>query len=105
MASVLNMKENKGFCDEVFTELSDIKERIIRLRDKSAAGRISKDKDVDGGVFGRQLAELADQIDWRLQILSHSCSYDWAGSTDYEGAQVETGKVKDTGFSPGYLGG
>ncbi len=103
MASVMNVKESKGFCDEVFTELSSMKRKIVELRDRSAAGGVRED--IGGGKFGRQLAELADQIDWKLQILSHSCSYDWRGSADYEGAQVEAGKAKDAEFSPGYLGG
>jgi hypothetical protein len=103
MASVMNVKENDGFCNEVFTQLSDIKKKIVALEKQSSAGAMLND--IDGGKFVRQLAELADQIDWRLQILSHSCSHDWTGSVDYEGAQVEAGKVKDVDFSPGYLGG
>ncbi len=103
MASVLNVKESKGFCDEVFTQLIDMKKKILELKNRSSAGGMQKDN--DGGKFGRHLGELADEIDWRLQILSHSCSHDWAGSVDYEGAQVEAEKSKDVDFSPGYLGG
>ena len=103
MASVMNVKESVGYCDEVFTRLSDIKTKIVELEKHSTAGRMLND--IDGGKFVRQLAELADQIDWRLQILSHSCSHVWAGSTEYEGAQVDTKIVKDVEFSPGYLGG
>jgi hypothetical protein len=103
MASVMNMKETGVFCDEVFTQLSEIKKKIVELKRRSSAGGMLND--IDGGKFVRQLGELADQIDWRLQILSHSCSHDWAGSVDYEGAQVEAEKVKDVEFSPGYLGG
>ena len=103
MASVMNVKENKGFCDEVFTELTDMKERLLRLKDGSAAGMVMRD--IDGGKFGRHLAELAEQIDWKLQILAHSCSFDWTGSVDYEGAEVEAAKIKDEEFSPGYIGG
>ncbi len=103
MASVLNVKESKGFCDEVFTELSAMKRKLVELKERSSAGGMQEG--IEGGKFGRQLAELAEQIDWRLQILSHSCPYDWRGSVDYEGAQVEAEKVKDVEFSPGYLGG
>ncbi len=105
MATVMNMKESNGFCDEVYAELAGMKEKIIKLRDRSAAK--SPGTDIDGGLFRRHLGELADQIDWKLQILSHSCSVDWKGSMDYEEtAQVNTmEKSEDVDFSPGYIGG
>jgi len=105
MSSLMNVKESKGFCDEVYTQLTEMKERIIELKDRSVAK--SPGKDIEGGMFGRHLSELADQIDWKLQILSHSCSVDWKGSTDYaETAQVNTiEKSGDINFSPGYVGG
>jgi hypothetical protein len=103
MASVMNVKETGIFCDEVFTQLTGIKKKIVELEKRSNAGGVLND--IDGGKFVRQLAELAEQIDWKLQILSHSCSHDWAGSADYEGAQIEAETVKNAEFSPGYLGG
>jgi hypothetical protein len=103
MASVMNTKESEVFCDDVFTQLSDIKQKILALEKRSSAGGMLND--IDGGKFVRQLAELADQIDWRLQILAHSCSHNWAGSVEYEGAEVDAARVKDVEFSPGYLGG
>jgi hypothetical protein len=107
MASLLNLKESKGFCDEVYTQLADMKERIIALKNRSVAK--SPGKDIEGGMFVRHLSELADQIDWKLQILSHSCTVDWKGSADYtETAQVnavEKPKTGDVDFSPGYVGG
>lgn len=105
MASLTNVKESKAFCDEVYTQLTDMKEKIIELKDRSAAE--SPGKDIEGGLFVRHLGELADQIDWKLQILSHSCSVDWKGSADYaETAQVNTTeKSGDSEFSPGYVGG
>lgn len=105
MASVMNVKESKGFCDEVYTQLADMKEKIIELKGRSVAE--SPGKDIEGGMFVRHLGELADQIDWKLQILSHSCPVDWKGSADYpETAQVNTTeKSGDIESSPGYLGG
>jgi hypothetical protein len=105
MASVLNVKESKGFCDEVYTQLADMREKIIALKDRSVAK--SPGKDIEGGMFVRHLGELADQIDWKLQILSHSCPVDWQGAADYaETAQVNTKeKSEDIEFSPGYVGG
>ncbi len=105
MASLMNLKESKGFCDEVYTQLADMKDKIIKLRDRSGAK--SPGKDIEGGMFRRHLSELADQIDWKLQILSHSCHVDWKGSADYEEvAQVNSiEKSGDIEFSPGYVGG
>ncbi len=105
MASLMNVKESKGFCDEVYTELAEMKARIIELKDRSVAN--SPGKDIEGGMFGRHLGELADQIDWKLQILSHSCNVDWKGSVDFEEtAQVNAiEKPGDIEFSPGYVGG
>ncbi len=105
MASLMNAKESKEFCDEVYTKLADMKERIIELKDRSVAK--SPGKDIEGGMFGRHLSELADQIEWKLQILSHSCPVDWKGSAEYaEIAEVNTiEKSADIEFSPGYVGG
>lgn len=103
MASVMNAKESERFCDDVYTELSGIKNKILALKERSAAGGVLGD--LDGGRFVRQLTELAEQIDWRLQILAHSCSHTWTGSAGYEGAQVEGEAAKDVEFSPGYIGG
>ena len=105
MASLMNVKESKGFCDEVYTTLVDVKEKIIELKGRSVAK--SPGKDIEGGMFGRHLGELADQIDWKLQILAHSCSVDWKGAADYEEiAGVDTlEKSEDIEFSPGYVGG
>lgn len=103
MASVMNVRESKGFCDEAYAQLSDMKKKIIEIRDRSGGER-SKEM---GGMFGRHLTELADEIDWKIQILAHSCAYDWQGSADYENdVQVSAEeKTADKEFSPGYLGG
>jgi hypothetical protein len=101
----MNVKESKGFCDEVYTELTGMKEKILELKNRSAAK--SPGEDIEGGMFVRHLNELAGQIDWKLQILSHSCPVDWKGSADYpEEAQVDTKeKSEDSEFAPGYVGG
>ncbi len=106
MASVMNVKESKEFCNEVYTQLEGIREKIIKLRNRSSVG--GPTSDIDGGKFARQLTELADILDWKLQILSHSCSYGWKGASDYEGdAQVdEMDRASDSdNFSGGYIGG
>ena len=105
MASLMNVKESKGFCDEVYTKLADMKKQLIELKGRSVAK--SPGIDIEGGMFSRHLSELADQIEWKLQILAHSCPVDWKGSADYEEiAEVNTmEKSGDVEFSPGYVGG
>ena len=106
MASVLNMKESKAFCDDVYSQLTEMKNKIVKLKERSTAGK--QVSDIDGGKFARQLTELVNDIEWKLQILAHSCSYDWKGASDYEGdAQVdEMGRSVDSdAFSGGYVGG
>jgi hypothetical protein len=38
------VKESKGFCDEVYTKLADMKEKIIKLKDRSVAKSPGKDE-------------------------------------------------------------
>ena len=102
MATMVDVKGSKNFCDTVYSELAGIKRRILDLRENAA----QQGNEVMA-MYDRHLCELAEEIDWKLQILSHSCSYDWKGSAGFEDSvQVdETGRSKDVEFSPGYLGG
>jgi hypothetical protein len=106
MATIKDIK--KGFCDEVFTELSGMKERIMDIRDDLA--RTYGEETGLLGMYERHLRELADQIDWKLQILSHACPFDWKGSAEAEYVEnaVSVGPADtspETDFSGGYLGG
>lgn len=106
MASVLNVKESKEFCDDVYVQLTDMKDKILQLKER--AGAACEKSASSGGKFTRQLTDLAADIEWKLQILSHSCSHDWTGAADFEGdAQVdEMGRATDHDkFSGGYVGG
>ena len=98
---------NKNICDETYFELSDVKDRIIELRDSLGRNFGHDRKILD--VYERHLTELADQIDWKLQIMSHSCSYNWLGSDAEEFMEntVSVGPPEKFGedFSPGYVGG
>jgi hypothetical protein len=100
----MDVKGSKGFCDEVFVELSGIKKKLVDLKERS--GKTGAEKPVIG-IFERHLTELVDEIDWKLQILAHSCSYDWQGSADFEhDVQIRADeKTIDKDFSPGYVGG
>jgi hypothetical protein len=101
----MDVKGSKGFCDDVYGELIGMKEKMVQLRERS--GKEGSDEPIVG-LFERHLAELIDAIDWKLQILAHSCPYDWKGSANFEGnVQVDNrDKAPDSDrFSGGYLGG
>ena len=105
MATVKDIK--KGFCDDIYTELAGMKVRIEVLQSKLA--RTYPTEHELFMKYDRHLHELAEQIEWKLQILSHACPNDWKGSADieYEDNTVSVGPAQsfDTDFSGGYVGG
>jgi hypothetical protein len=101
MATVKDIK--KSFCDDVYTELAVMKTRLDDMRDNLV--RAYGENTEIFGTYDRHLRELSDQIEWKLQILSHACPHDWKGSDEYA-EMASVGPVeKDENFSPGYLGG
>jgi hypothetical protein len=105
MATVKNIKVNT-FCDTVTRELSEMKEgiRIIREEARRTYGTESE----DFRKYDVHLCELADMIDWKLQLVMKACPFDWkGGSKDIESdVQVESlGKLPEIDFSGGYVGG
>ena len=103
MGSVKDM--SKSYCDDVYMGLSSAKKVIVEMRDN-----LSRTYGTESEMYkkyARHLCELVDQIDWKLQILSHACPYDWKGSSEYEeGASVgPTGTPTMPEFSGGYVGG
>jgi hypothetical protein len=104
MATIKDMKTS--YCDDVYNELSGMKDRIMKMQE-SLAERYGEQKKIVE-KYQRHLCELAEQIDWKLQILSHACSYDWKGSTEYEENTVSVGPAEQMpgpDFAGGYLGG
>jgi len=96
----------KSFCDAAYTELSGMKKKILDMREDLARSYGAETKVF--GMYERHLRELADQIEWKLQILSHACPFDWKGSTEYGDNIVSVGPAEKsavTEFSGGYLGG
>jgi len=104
MGTVKDIKKN-AYCDEVLGELAYMIESVDGLRDMLATTY-----DRDTHLFqehDRHLAELAEYLDWKLQILTTSCPYEWKGL----GPGVEnivSVQGSDAGapeISGGYLGG
>jgi hypothetical protein len=96
----------KSFCDDVYTELASMRMKIIMMSDDLSMAY--GDDSPPLTMFKRHLEELADQIEWKLQILSHVCPYDWKGSKEKVESTVSVRQpetVEDSDFSGGYLGG
>ncbi len=107
MATIMDVKGTKAFCDEVYTKLTGMKKTLTDLQTKTKMIGPESDNEVVE-TFRRHLCEIAEEIDWKLQILAHSCPYNWQGSEEFE----DTVKVSVTDRSPeidevsgGYLGG
>ena len=105
MGAVKDIRKN-AYCDEVLGELAYMIDSINGLRDMLAT---TYDKDTQ--VFhehDRHLAELAEHIDWKLQILTTSCPFEWKGlgpSVENTVSVREPEMAAGRDFSGGYLGG
>ncbi len=103
MATTKDIKKN--YCDDVYSELSGMKDRIMKMQE-TLVDKYGDNEFVE--KYQRHLCELAEQIDWKLQILSHACPYDWKGSTEYEENIVSVGPAEQMpgpDFAGGYIGG
>jgi len=66
----------KGYCDSLYGELSDMKNRLMGLKGQ-IEGMEGKNRSVlDPHV--RHLDELIQSIDWKLEIFSKTCPVDWS---------------------------
>jgi hypothetical protein len=107
MANMRDIKIN-SYCDSVSNELSEMKESIHILRE--GAKRTYGAESEQFHVYERHLCELADMIDWKLQLLMKACPFDWKGTgseADIESV-VSVGpseKFPEIDFSGGYIGG
>jgi len=114
MGSVRDAKEGKhgeefevrAFCNDVYTELAGMRMKILMMSSDLVATYGEESRPLN--TFKRHLNELADQIEWKLQILSHACPYDWKGSAENIETVVsvkQTDTAEGPDFSGGYLGG
>jgi hypothetical protein len=107
MGRVLEIKNTtvKSVCDEVYAELEIMRMKILTMNDELTMTYGDDEEPLK--MFKRHLSELADQIEWKLQILSHACPYDWKGSRETVESivSVQPETVEGPDFSGGYLGG
>ncbi len=111
MGSVREVKkegeiEVRAFCNDVYAELAGMRMKILMMSKDLMETYGEESRPLN--TYKRHLNELADQIEWKLQILSHACPYEWKGSAEnietvVSVKQPETAEGPD--FSGGYLGG
>lgn len=110
MGSVREVKkeetEVRAFCNDVYTELAGMRMKILMMSNDLVETYGEGSRPLNS--YKRHLNELADQIEWKLQILSHACPYEWKGSAEnietvVSVKQPETAEGPD--FSGGYVGG
>lgn len=108
MATAKELKE-KGYYEEVYKVLEGIKLKIYVLREELSRtyGKESK----EWLTQDRHLVELAEYVDWKLQVLEKGSAFDWKTAKGNK-PEVETDVSvrppdNKTGpdFSGGYLGG
>lgn len=108
MATAKELKE-KAYFEDVYKELEGIKMKIYMLREE-----LSRTYGKDSPVLlahDRHLVELAEYVDWKLQILEKGTSFDWktakGNRKDIQSDVSVQSPENITGpdFSGGYLGG
>jgi len=108
MATAREIKE-KVYFDEVYNVLDGIKMRLYQLRE-DLAKTYGKDTKMLM-AHDRHLLEMAEYIDWKIQVLEKGTSFDWkTAKGDKEEIEsdvsvLETDNRKGPDFSGGYVGG
>lgn len=102
-ARVINERE---YLREVYEELEAIKLKVMALRSDLATitgreGRLFHEHD-------RHLFELAEYLDWKLQVLEKGTPFDWKAAGTVVDTEVSVRPPEATAgpdFSGGYIGG
>lgn len=105
MANVKNI-EFKDYCDTVYSELSNMKSRLL--------GFVRDIEHMEGP--GREMLkshishfqDIIRTIDWKLEVLSRVCPFEWAGYSGVErtaSVRVDEELSREQRVSAGYGGG
>ena len=108
MATVKEIKE-KVYFEEVYNVLDGFKMKIYLLRDE-----LARTYGIDNRMFldhDRHLLEMAEYIDWKIQVLEKGTSFDWKTAkgnrekveSDVSVLPPEAGTGQN--ISGGYIGG
>ncbi len=105
MATAKKIKIN-GYCDEVSEKLMSIKESIHMLQE-DAKKVYGEDRGLSKS-YVQHLCELADMVEWKLQLLMKACPFEWKG-TDREYDRVASvafsEEIAKSDFSGAYIEG
>ena len=105
MGTAKDIKQN-AYCDEVLGELAYMIQSVHDLREM-----LGKTYGTETRLFhehDRHLVDLAEFLDWKLQILTASCPFEWKGLGPDVESIVSVGQTEmmpDRDFSGGYVGG
>ena len=107
MATAREMKE-KAYFEDVDKALESIKMRISMLREELAT-TYGKDSPVLISQ-DRHLVELAEYVDWKLQVLEKGSGFDWktskaSGKNIESDVSVPMTGVPGPDIAGGYIGG
>jgi len=108
MATATELKE-KAYFDDVFKELEGMKMKIFVLREELSRTYGKESPMLQ--AHDRHLVELAEYIDWKLQVLEKGTSFNWqtvkGGKRDIQSdVSVRVSEdAKGPEISSGYLGG
>jgi len=94
------------YCDDVYQELTFIKNQIAALKDtaRQALGTGSEMFKIQD----RHLTELVEYVDWKLQLLTKACPFEWKATDediDYDVSVQDARPGIGPDFSGGYVGG
>ncbi len=96
MARALNIKESKDYCDKLFTELDDIKNRLYDLKmfaEKSTEEHVN--------VHATLINDIIKTVDWKMEILLRECPVEWKATEATPSVQ----ETKEQFSAGGYVGG
>ncbi len=108
MATAREIKE-KVYFDEVYKVLEGFKMKLHLLREELAKTYGEDSKTLL--AHDRHLLEMAEYIDWKIQVLEKGTSFDWKtakGNKEEVESDVsvrETDNRTGPDFSGGYIGG
>jgi len=108
MATAKEIKE-KVYFEEVYNVLEGFKLRLYLLREE-----LARTYGADSRMFldhDRHMIEMAEYIDWKIQVLEKGTSFDWKTVTgirekiESDVSVMPPGTATESNISGGYIGG
>lgn len=96
----------ESYCDGMYTKLEGVKDHIVAMR-KDVAKTFGKESELFRS-HDRHLLDIAEYVDWKLQILVKACPFEWHGADkgiEPRASVKSPEKQKGPEFSGGYIGG